>query len=85
MSKLTSDEVEFKIKKLINLEKNLPKQIFSNPSKYNFYFEEPEAISLDTKEFVHMIKQVVEITRMRKHILVRFWKKVNFYKRAKLS
>lgn len=44
MGKLISDEVEFKIKKLINLEKNLPKQIFSNPSKYNFYFEEPEAI-----------------------------------------
>ncbi|HAK1614831.1 TPA: hypothetical protein H1031_002815, partial [Listeria monocytogenes] len=66
MSKLTSDEVEFKIKKLINLEKNLPKQIFSNPSKYNFYFEEPEAISLDTKEFVHMIKQIVEITQDEK-------------------
>ncbi|MBC6149220.1 hypothetical protein HCA24_10050 [Listeria innocua] len=44
MSKLTSDEVEFKIKKLIDLEKNLPKQIFSNLEKYNFYFEEPEAI-----------------------------------------
>ncbi|EAC6121788.1 hypothetical protein GM58_09600 [Listeria monocytogenes] len=83
MSKLTSDEVEFKIKKLINLEKNLPKQIFSNPSKYNFYFEEPEAISLDTKEFVHMIKQVVEITQDEKAYISEILEEGKFLQKSK--
>ncbi|MCD2249197.1 hypothetical protein LAX74_002535 [Listeria marthii] len=63
---LTSVEVEKRIKKLINVEKCLPQQVFLNPEKYNFYFEEPEAISLDTKEFIHMIKQIVEITQDEK-------------------
>ncbi|EAE7768156.1 hypothetical protein ACD000_000198 [Listeria monocytogenes] len=83
MSKLTSDEVEFKIKKLINLEKNLPKQIFSNPSKYNFYFEEPEAISLDTKEFVHMIKQIVEITQDEKAYISEILEEGKFLQKSK--
>lgn len=83
MSKLTSDEVEFKIKKLIDLEKNLPKQIFSNPSKYNFYFEEPEAISLDTKEFIHMIKQIVEITQDEKAYISEILEEGKFLQKSK--
>ncbi|WP_260479545.1 hypothetical protein [Listeria cossartiae] len=63
---LTSVEVEKRIKKLINVEKCLPQQVFLNPSKYNFYFEEPEAIYMDTTEFIHMIKQIVEITQDEK-------------------
>lgn len=83
MSKLTSDEVEFKIKKLIDLEKNLPKQIFSNPSKYNFYFEEPEAIYMDTNEFVHMIKQIVEITQDEKAYISEILKEDKFLQKSK--
>ncbi|MBC2182954.1 hypothetical protein HCB33_06230 [Listeria sp. FSL L7-0233] len=83
MNRLTSDEVEFKIKKLINLEKNLPKQIFSNPSKYNFYFEEPEAISLDTKEFIHMIKQIVEITQDEKAYISEILEESKFLQKSK--
>ncbi|MDT0049276.1 hypothetical protein QJV32_06465 [Listeria cossartiae subsp. cayugensis] len=63
---LTSVEVEKRIKKLINVEKCLPQQVFLSPEKYNFYFEEPEAIYMDTKEFIHMIKQIVEITQDEK-------------------
>ncbi|MBC1548044.1 hypothetical protein HCJ27_13125 [Listeria sp. FSL L7-1435] len=83
MNRLTSDEVEFKIKKLIDLEKNLPKQIFSNPSKYNFYFEEPEAISLDTKEFIHMIKQIVEITQDEKAYISEILEESKFLQKSK--
>ncbi|EAC5507909.1 hypothetical protein CW906_03545 [Listeria monocytogenes] len=83
MSKLTSDEVEFKIKKLINLEKNLPKQIFPNPEKYNFYFEEPEAIYMDTKEFIHMIKQIVEITQDEKAYISEILKEDKFLQKSK--
>lgn len=63
---LMESEVEKRIKKLINLEKTLPEQLFANPDKYNFYFEEPEAIYMDTKEFVRMIKQIVEKTQDKK-------------------
>ncbi|MCV80469.1 hypothetical protein DX142_14425 [Listeria monocytogenes] len=83
MSKLTSDEVEFKIKKLISLEKSLLEQIFPNPEKYNFYFEEPEAISLDTKEFVHMIKQVVEITQDEKAYISEILEEGKFLQKSK--
>ncbi|MBC1250734.1 hypothetical protein HB801_12820 [Listeria welshimeri] len=83
MSKLTSDEVEFKIKKLISLEKSLPEQIFPNPEKYNFYFEEPEAIYMDTKEFIHMIKQIVEITQDEKAYISEILKEGKFLQKSK--
>ncbi|EPD2316654.1 hypothetical protein ACR79Z_001243 [Listeria monocytogenes] len=83
MSKLTSDEVEFKIKKLISLEKILPEQIFPNPEKYNFYFEEPEAIYMDTKEFIHMIKQIVEITQDEKAYISEILKEGKFLQKSK--
>ncbi|EPP0839752.1 TPA: hypothetical protein ACSKLZ_001955 [Listeria innocua] len=80
---LTGAEVEKRIKKLIDLEKNLPKQIFSNPSKYNFYFEEPEAIYMDTKEFIHMIKQIVEITQDEKVYISEILKEDKFLQKSK--
>ncbi|WP_260443280.1 hypothetical protein [Listeria innocua] len=80
---LTGAEVEKRIKKLIDLEKNLPKQIFSNPSKYNFYFEEPEAIYMDTKEFIHMIKQIVEITQDEKAYISEILKEGKFLQKSK--
>ncbi|HBM3443992.1 TPA: hypothetical protein LWG62_002206 [Listeria innocua] len=80
---LTGAEVEKRIKKLIDLEKNLPKQIFSNPSKYNFYFEEPEAIYMDTKEFIHMIKQIVEITQDEKAYISEILKEDKFLQKSK--
>ncbi|EDN7760802.1 hypothetical protein GQA96_13895 [Listeria monocytogenes] len=83
MSKLTSDEVEFKIKKLISLEKSLPEQIFPNPEKYNFYFEEPEAIYMDTKEFIHMIKQIVEITQDEKAYISEILEEGKFLQKSK--
>ncbi|EPR0551894.1 hypothetical protein ACUZYP_001801 [Listeria innocua] len=80
---LTGAEVEKRIKKLIDLEKNLPKQIFSNPSKYNFYFEEPEAIYMGTKEFIHMIKQIVEITQDEKAYISEILKEDKFLQKSK--
>ncbi|HHQ0461583.1 TPA: hypothetical protein ACSK5H_002102 [Listeria innocua] len=80
---LTGAEVEKRIKKIIDLEKNLPKQIFSNPSKYNFYFEEPEAIYMDTKEFIHMIKQIVEITQDEKAYISEILKEDKFLQKSK--
>ncbi|AIS61154.1 hypothetical protein JI641_03780 [Listeria ivanovii subsp. londoniensis] len=63
MSDLSSFEVEKRTKKLIHVEKTLPGQIFSKPDKYNYYFEEPEAISLDDADFIRMVKQLVEKTQ----------------------
>ncbi|MBC2254428.1 hypothetical protein HCB46_02945 [Listeria ivanovii] len=83
MGKLTSGEVESKIKKFINLEKGLPEQVFVNPEKYNFYFEEPEAIYMDTKEFVHMIKQIVEKTQDKKAYISEILEEGKFLQKSK--
>ncbi|TYU48759.1 hypothetical protein, partial [Listeria monocytogenes] len=83
MYNLSDFEIEERINKLIHVEKTLPKQIFFEPNKYNYYFEEPEAIYMDTKEFIHMIKQIVEITQDEKAYISEILKEGKFLQKSK--
>ncbi|WP_311773476.1 hypothetical protein [Listeria marthii] len=83
MNNLTSFEVEKRIKKLIHAEKALPEQIFSEPNKYNYYFEEPEAISIDDADFIRMMKQLVEKTQDEKAYISEILEEKKFLQKRK--
>ncbi|EBF5122938.1 hypothetical protein [Listeria monocytogenes] len=85
MSDLSSFEVEKRIKKLIYAEKTLPEQIFFQPNKFNYYFEEPEAISIDVSDFIKMMKQLVEKTQDKVAYISEILEEKKFLQKLKIS
>ncbi|EAD6488553.1 hypothetical protein NEY57_001281 [Listeria monocytogenes] len=85
MYNLSDFEIEERINKLIHVEKTLPKQIFFEPNKYNYYFEEPEAISIDDEDFIKMIKQLVEKTHDKEAYISEILEEKKFLQKWKIS
>lgn len=85
MYNLSDFEIEERINKLIHVEKTLPKQIFFEPNKYNYYFEEPEAISIDDEDFIKMIKQLVKKTHDKEAYISEILEEKKFLQKWKID
>lgn len=87
-----SKKIICQINNLINVDMELPENIFREKDNFYIYFEEPEAITIDSEIFFAMVKKIAEITNdkevyviskfVQKHM---FKKKKHFYIEATIN